>query len=118
MPKIAINVCYGGFGLSDEATELYLTKTGQVPFYKFVQFGCSTYASEPFVCEKTDGKYFFAHDLDRDDPVLIEVIEKLGKKANDRCAELKIVEIPDGIDWEISEYDGKEHVRQRSQSWS
>ena len=118
MPKIAINVCYGGFGLSDEATELYLKKTGQVPFYKFVQFGCTTYASEPFVGEKTDRKYFFCQELDRDDPVLIEVIEQLGKKSNGDFAELKIVQVPDDIDWEISEYDGKEHVRQRSRSWS
>lgn len=123
--KIVINRCYGGFGLSDEATELYMTKTGRVPFYKDTSFSCTTYATTPFVkttpfCtgRATTGTYFFQHELDRDDPILIEVVEELGEKANDRYSELDIVEIPEGVDWEIRDYDGKESVRERSRSWS
>lgn len=54
---------------------------------------------------------------DRTDPKLIQVIEELGKEANGACAEIVIVEIPDGIDWEISEYDGLETIHEKHRSW-
>lgn len=54
---------------------------------------------------------------DRTDPQLIQVIEELGKKANGRCAELKIVEIPDNVQWHIHDYDGYEHVAEDHRTW-
>lgn len=54
----------------------------------------------------------------RSDPLLVQTVEELGKKANGSCAELKIIEIPDGIEWEIDEYDGMESVRECHRSWS
>jgi hypothetical protein len=48
---------------------------------------------------------------------LIEVIEELGDAANGDCAELAIVEIPDDVEWEISEYDGREHVAEKHRTW-
>lgn len=41
---------------------------------------------------------------------LIKVVEELGKKANGICAELAVVEIPDGTDYRIDEYDGLETI--------
>ena len=116
--SIVINTCYGGFNLSDEATELYLTKAGQTPFYKNVDHFVSCYSSEPWIDGKTDGKYFSVYDFERDDPVLIEVIRELGAQASGRFAELTIVEIPDDVEWEIEEYDGTEWVREKSRTWS
>jgi hypothetical protein len=55
---------------------------------------------------------------DRTDPKLIQVIEELGDRANGRCAKLKIVEIPDGTDYEIDDYDGMESIHETHQSWS
>lgn len=55
---------------------------------------------------------------DRSDPVLIKVVEELGEKANGRCAELSVVEIPDGVDWEISEYDGMEYIAEKHRTWA
>ena len=55
---------------------------------------------------------------DRSDPLLIQVIEELGEKASGRCAKLQIVEIPDGVEWEIEEYDGNEHVAERHRTWA
>lgn len=49
-------------------------------------------------------------DLDRTDKTLIQVVRELGKKANGMCADLEIITIPDGIDWQIEEYDGNEHI--------
>lgn len=119
MPSICINTCYGGFGLSNEATELYMTKTGRVPFYSDTRHGCTTYATTPFVDNRaSEGTYFFDSYIKRDDPILIEIVEQLGDKANGSCAELKIIQVPTGVDWEIHDYDGMKSVREKSRSWS
>jgi hypothetical protein len=55
---------------------------------------------------------------DRADPKLIQVVEELGEEASGACAKLKIVEIPDGIDYEIDEYDGLESVEEKHRSWN
>jgi hypothetical protein len=49
-------------------------------------------------------------DVPRHDPNLIRVIEEMGDRANGKHAELRIVEIPDGVEYEIEEYDGTEHI--------
>lgn len=54
----------------------------------------------------------------RTDPLLIEVVEQLGDAANGDCAKLKVIEIPDGIEYEIQEYHGVESVHQVHSSWS
>ena len=83
--KIVINKCYGGFGLSKEAEELYVQKKN---------------ISGPF-----------RGDILRNDSVLVEVVETLGDKASGKYSELEVVEIPDDVtDWRIEEYDGWEHI--------
>lgn len=57
-------------------------------------------------------------ELDRTDPLLIQVVRELGKEANTQVSELKIVEIPDGTDYEIDEYDGNESIHEKHRSWS
>ena len=61
---------------------------------------------------------YVTNPRDRADPKLIQVVKELGKKASHKYSELKIVEIPDGIDWEIVNRDGKEFVREASRVWS
>lgn len=56
-------------------------------------------------------------DIARDDPKLVECVEKLGEEANGAYAELKIVEIPDDVNWEIGEYDGLEWVEEVHRRW-
>jgi hypothetical protein len=56
-------------------------------------------------------------DIARDDKDLIAVVGLLGERASGRCAALKIVEIPDGTEWEIEEYDGNEHIAERHATW-
>ena len=92
--KVVINTDFGGFGLSDEALALYAEKKGK----------------------PVDEVYDF--DIPRDDLVLVWVVEHLGLKANGDYAELKVVEIPEGVDWFISNYDGIEHVAERHRTWS
>lgn len=89
--KIVINKCFGGYGLSEEA-------------YKYLGL-------------EWDGGGF-AFDRDRTNLQLIECVEALGEKANGRFARLKVVEVPDDINWCISEYDGIERVEETHRSWS
>ena len=92
--KIAINKCYGGFGLSKKA-------------YEFLGMEWDGY-----------GLDFNSHEK-RNNPKLIECIETLGSYvASGECAEIKIVEIPDDVSWEIEEYDGIEWVAESHRIWS
>jgi hypothetical protein len=93
MQKIVINVCHGGFGLSEEATARYKQLEGI-----------------------TDPDWW-AGSIERDDPRLIQVVEEFGPLVNDRCSELRIVEIPDDVQWHIAEYDGYEHVAEDHRTW-
>lgn len=90
--KIVINDCYGGFGLSEVALNQYKKETGA-----------------------DDAIYHW--DIPRDDPVLVSIVEELGSEANGQFAELKVVEIPDGVNWEIEEYDGKEWAAEQHRTW-
>lgn len=92
MPReIVINRCYGGFGLSDEAIILYEQKTG-----------------------KTKVAYWM---IPRDDKDLVKVVRELGDRANGKHAKLKIVSIPDGVEWDVDDYDGIEKVVDIHRTW-
>jgi len=114
--KIVINKCYGGFGLSEEAILLYGKKKDLNIIAvkdKIMKNLCHFYLNEV-----KDGNYFCERNIQRNDPALIEVVEELGKKAYSYCAELKIVEIPDDVEWIIEEYDGKEWIAEDHRRWS
>lgn len=92
--KIVINRRYGGFGLSEKAEKAYCREKGIDPVN-------------------------FAHwEINRNDPVLIELVEKMGKDAAGNHADLKVVDIPDDVDWVIDEYDGMEWVAEKHRTWS
>lgn len=55
--------------------------------------------------------------ITRDDPKLIAAVEELGLLASGPYAELHIIEIPDGVCWEIEEYDGAEWVSECHRRW-
>ena len=56
-------------------------------------------------------------DKERENPLLIQIVEKLGEKANGSCANLRIIEIPDEVDYVIEEYDGLETVAEKHRIW-
>ena len=66
---------------------------------------------------KSDAVYFSERDIKRDDPALVTVVEQLGEKADGPCAKLRVIEIPDNIEFEIQEYDGNEHIAERHRRW-
>ena len=53
----------------------------------------------------------------RTDPILIEVVEELGEKADGDFADLQIVEIPDGMIYDIDDYDGIETLHESVRVW-
>jgi hypothetical protein len=113
--KIVINKCFGGFGLSQEAVLLYAKKKGlNLILERNKSIGLTHY----YLNEKKDGNYFYEGDIKRNDPILVEVVNELGEKADGTYSELKIVEIPDDVEWIIEEYDGKEWIAEDHRRWS
>ena len=55
--------------------------------------------------------------MERDDPDLIKVIEELGEEANGEWASLKIIEVPNSIEWWIEEHGGMERLIEKSRTW-
>lgn len=103
--KIVINDCFGGFGLSNAAYE------------KLIEYGCP-------VRRYLDsyGKVCFSGKIDienkRSNALLVSVIEELGSdKASGPYSRLKIIKIPDDVEWEIVEWEGAEHVAEKHRTW-
>lgn len=124
MTKVVINTCHGGFRLSNEAAFRFAEKKnvrvvtdvdGDVRWFLRDQpFGEPVEISEELY---ERGDLASMHYVDRDDPVLVDVVEELGDAANNRYSELKIVEVPDDVQWHIAEYDGVEHVAEDHRTW-
>ena len=91
MKKIVINNCYGGFNLSEEAIKRL---------------------------NYDDNSEHKIWEIARDNSELIKVVEELGYEANGTYSELKIVEIPDEVEWQIVDDYGLEHIAEKHRIWS
>jgi len=140
MKKIVINKCWGGYGLSEKAVaELkrrgckHLQEHNEEEFFKCEKehgswqkiWGNLTWAQYKETQRKWLGIAKIGGKLitdehryeNRDCPFLIEVVKKLGKRANGRFANLKVIEIPANVKWEIDDYDGMESIEEKHRSW-
>lgn len=100
--KIVINKCYGGFSL----TKAVFDELG------FEWDGYGRTDNEDFGIESDN---YLAY---RSDPRLIAAIEKVGEsESSGGLADLSIVDIPDGIEWEIDDYDGIETIHEQHEIW-
>lgn len=140
MTKIVINTRFGGFGLSVLAQKEILELKGikaypyywdsyspfePTEYYRANHFEGSSFITwlkydpkkdsftdeEPIdISEAFDFNKFDFHQGNRSDSELVQAVEKLGELADGSHAELEVVEIPDGYEYMISEYDGLESV--------
>ena len=138
--KVILNKCFGGFGLSVKGHEEYAKKIGKKIFwynYDFSKDGDITYNkvessdTNPFSIaftkdfgentKITDEDYdqysLNLNESHREDKTLIDIVEQLGEEADGRFSSLLVVEIPDGMKYEIDEYDGIETLREEHRSW-
>ena len=119
--KVAINRCFGGFGISNEAFERLLDLKG-IAFDKVENENSSFLGATYYEAGHAgDDEYYISdyHYYDnRADPDLIAVIEYFKEEANSWAADIAIVEVPDDVKWHIHEYDGLEHVAEDHRTWS
>ena len=102
MRKLCVNRSYGGFSLSPKA---------KIAIYN--EGSCKHQSLAPDAGLIDNHREYDARGC----PALIKVVELLGVQADGRFASLHIVEIPDDIEIEWSEYDGAETVHEAHRSW-
>lgn len=135
MKKVILNKCFGGFMPSRKAYELYAKKKG-LEFYIY-EISIDNREMKYHKVDETDSMFIvyltkdygdvidsinnkdrlYLDENHREDATLIEVIEELGDDASSDISSLKIVEIPDDLDYVIDNYDGIETLHQRVQEW-
>ncbi len=127
--KIAINTKHGGFDLSEKAVLRY-AELAKIKVYKRQIYSSTVeWITIPLkeykeLIDATGSFSLSAYTLNisRNDPILIRVIEELGKECDTNWSSIKVVEIPDNIEWEINDYDGVEIVvevlHQKPRVWS
>jgi hypothetical protein len=144
--KVVINQCFGGFGLSVAAYEQLIAWGVPVRAYVEQTRNETTGLYEPQPLN--DGEVIFDRELtpkgtdalsdiywqyrdvsrrywdcwtseNRTHPLIIRLVEEMGSQAaSGPCAQLSVVEIPDGTDYTIEEYDGREHIAEKHRTWS
>lgn len=139
--KVVINKCFGGFGISHKAAMRYFEIKGIKVWpeknEKYLSLNFYTYWTKP-PKERPTGEDNFrtwpvekraeynkaykeatacVWDIGRNDPALVQTVEELGAEANGEHARLVVVNIPDGVEWEIDEYDGMETVQEARERW-
>jgi len=115
--KVLINGCFGGFGLSNAAFEKLLARKGISWEKQEGKFGGIDYFHAGHV--GSNDHYLYDRNLieNRADPDLIAIFEEMGHLANGGYSRLKIVEVPDDVEWTIDEYDGNEWVAEKHRTW-
>ena len=114
--KVVINSDYGGFSLSSEAMEYIAARKGW-------NYQISDYYERWWEPQSDSIEYnVYGHqiwdvDLPRTDPELISCVEQLGDRSWGRNAELKVVEVPDKVEWHIQEQDGREWIAEDHRIW-
>jgi hypothetical protein len=138
--KVVVNRCFGGFSLSDAGVRLYAKLKGLTLYpEKDDKFSFTTYWTVPpeerqaepaqeewlaWTMERRQehmrvekSQEVNDRDIPRDDPALVETVETLGDEANGMCADLRVVAIPADVEWQIEEYDGREHIAEAHRTW-
>lgn len=133
--KIIINQCFGGYGLSEKAIQMYIERA-ELKLYRYTNNIYTTIPVDEYKsllsqeeqlrkeCPREftgyhSNKFCWSEsNIARDDKLLIQIVEELGViEASGSYAKLKIVEIPDNIKYIIEEYDGYESISEKHRTW-
>jgi hypothetical protein len=133
MTKVVYNSCYGGFSLSREACERYWELQGKkvwiengnfmgiftvwlvppeerITLVEAKNWSSMSLTERLAYNKKHSEQTWYDHNVDRHDPILVQVVEELGEEADGDCAKLAIAEVSGP--YRIDEYDGSESVKQ------
>jgi hypothetical protein len=100
--KVVINKCYGGFSVNKA---IYVALDIEWDDFGYL-------SNEDLGIDSSNYNAYRSH------PRLIAAVEQVGcSAASGSCAKLKIVEIPNGTEYEIDEYDGMESIHEVHRSW-
>ena len=113
--KVVISKAFGGFGVSRKACERMAELGSEIARQALAEFDALP-KNDPLRVLATDT--FLSRSAARTDPLLVRVVEEMGPAASGRYAKLVVVEIPDGVEWEIEEYDGNEWVAEKHRTWA
>ena len=131
--KVVINSCYGVFDLSPLAIQELAKKQGKECYFFEVDLENNYKLLTLHEAEQFIGYYAYSvpnpqdynlneraeeisidyYGICRDDENLVAVVEELGEKACGAYTRFDIVEVPDGVDYEIKEYEGCEFIREK-----
>ena len=143
MKKVILNKCFGGFDVSPKAYQLYAMYKGYSHLYKYqptsslnnvtyklvdlfdehlLHFYVTKYFGKEFSKndiskEDWEKHILYLNDDNREDDILIKVVEELGDEASGRFGQLVVVQIPDDLDYVIDNYDGIEILHARVETW-
>ena len=140
--KIILNKQSDGiFSVSDKGYRLYCEKIGKTAYlyneYKYdmgylyrIDNDTDKDNRHYVCCVKDYGKYFvkeselkekdilyLSADEYRENPILVEVVEELGKEASDKYSDLRVINIPDNVDYTIDTQNGVETLYVIGQSY-
>jgi hypothetical protein len=125
--KVVINTCFGGFGLSVEAEKLFWERKLNKEIFVY-EYNPETddYTKVSDLTQASECAHFTEEDygenpddltlelilarVKRHDPVLAQVVEELGSKADGECSRLRVIEIYCPM-YKIMNYDGNELIR-------
>lgn len=93
--RIVISETYGGYGISDAGRDFLKVRGLDI-----------------------DDAWDWYKRVDRDDPLLVEMVQTLGAAASTRYSNLVVVEIPHGVAWHVHEYDGYETLHENHRTWT
>ena len=138
--KIVINASFSKFSLSAKCVQRYaeIKKINLYPYCHYINESemrvilqeanleidkvrfiyWATEKLNPVTDDELNKHYFSPCEIKRDDPALIQAVEELGEDANSHMSCLKIVEIPDDVDWYIYESHGFETIEEKHRSWN
>jgi hypothetical protein len=147
MRKVVIHTGLGGFALSNRGMARYCELKGQPLFFyaqdsipgsalygipfRFIPKEEAVKVRNPYrsrflwssvdlglTIDHISGHYWLLEGhIERDDPCLVQAVEELGSGAQGFYANLKIVEIPDDVRWQVEKYEAGEYVAEVHRRW-